>query len=217
MSEKQPSFKESLNNSLEIIAEEPVLRGLLNAIPSVGGSLNELMAGKGQQMIEERRDNLLRLLAEHMEAIEAEAIRKDYFETPKGFDLLIQALDSSRRTRSEEKRDLIARVLAGAAADDNGEYSPEEYLSLISDLTVKELKVARSLYERRPEHGDIYYNWHREILQELNIDDADLRVILDRLQARGLCQNLLTPTPDTSRVYRSPGFVKLMDFLGFAS
>lgn len=190
-----------------------MLRAILNAIPSVGGSLNELMAGKGQRMIEERRDNLLRLLAEHMEAIEADAVRKDYFQTPEGFDLLIQALDTSRRTRSEEKRDLIARILVGAATDNSGEYSPEEYLSLISDLTVKELRVARSLYERRPEHGDIYYIWHMHILEELDIDDADLRLILDRLQARGLCLNLLTPTPNTSRVYRSPGFVKLMEFL----
>lgn len=213
MSEQQPSFKESLNTSLEIIAEEPILRALLNAIPGVGGSLNELMAGKGQRIIEERRDNLLRLLAEHLEIVEAEAIRKDYFQTPEGFDLLIKALDSSRRTRSEEKRDLIARILAGAAVDESSEYSPEEYLNLISDLTVKELKVARSLYERRPEHGHIYYNWQMCILEEFNIDDADLRLILDRLQARGLCQNLLTPTPDTSRVYRSPGFVKLMEFL----
>jgi len=101
VSEQQPSFKESLNNSLEVIAEEPVLRAMLNLIPSAGGSLSELMAGKGQRIMEERRDNLLRILAEHMETIETEAIRKDYFETPEGFDLLIKALDSSRRTRSE--------------------------------------------------------------------------------------------------------------------
>jgi hypothetical protein len=54
MDEKnQPSIRESLNTSLEVIAEEPVLRALLNIIPGVGGSLNELLAGKGQQIIEE--------------------------------------------------------------------------------------------------------------------------------------------------------------------
>jgi hypothetical protein len=190
-----------------------VLRALLNAIPGVGGSLNELLAGKGQRIIEERRDSLLRHLAKHLEAIEDEAIRKDYFETPEGFDLLIKALDESRKTRSEEKRDLIARVLRGALTDDEGEYSPEEYLYLISDLTVQELRVARSIYENRPEVGGVYANWHRRILEELNIDDADLRMMLDRLESRGLCQALLTEDPHTSRVYRSPGFVKLMRFL----
>jgi hypothetical protein len=72
MSDKQPSYRESLSNSLEVIAEAPELRALLSAIPSVGGSLNELLAGKGQQMIEERRDNLLRLLAEHLEVMKRE-------------------------------------------------------------------------------------------------------------------------------------------------
>jgi hypothetical protein len=50
MSEKnQPSMRVSLNTSLEIIAESPALQALLNLIPSVGGSLNELLAGKGNE------------------------------------------------------------------------------------------------------------------------------------------------------------------------
>jgi len=193
LSEQQPSFKESLNTSLEIISEEPVLRALLNAIPYVGGSLNELMAGKGQQMIEERRDNLLRLLTEHMEAIEVEAIRKDYFETPEGFDLLIKALDSSRRTRSEEKRDLIARILRGAVIDNETDrYSPEEYLYLISDLTVQELRVAKLLYENRPKTDEKpWKEWEEKTSTALGIDRSDLHMALNRLGATGLIQQVI--------------------------
>ena len=130
--EEQPTIRESLNTSLEVIAEDPVLRAILSAIPSVGGSLTELLAGKGQRIIEERRNDFLRRLSERVEGIDAEAIRKDYFETPEGFDLLIKALDESRRTRSDEKRELIARILAGATSTDarRGEYSPEDYLNL---------------------------------------------------------------------------------------
>ncbi len=115
--EKPPSLKESLEISLEIIAEEPILRILLKHIPLVGDSLTEIAAGKGQQLIEARRDEFLQLLAEHLAALKDQAVRKDYFQTPEGFDLLIKALDEARRTRSKEKRDLYARILKGAIVD----------------------------------------------------------------------------------------------------
>jgi hypothetical protein len=93
------------------------LRVLLKRIPLVGDSLTEIAAGKGQQIIEARRDEFLQLLAEHLATLEKQAIRKDYFQTPEGFDLLIKALDESRRTRSEEKRDINASILRGAIVD----------------------------------------------------------------------------------------------------
>ena len=123
----------------------------MTRIPLVGDSLTELAASKGQQIMEARRDEFLQLLAEHLAALEEQAVRKDYFQTPEGFDLLIKALDESRRTRSKEKRDLYARILRGAIVDfEHGGYSAEEYLRLSCDLTLKELRVARLLYETRP-------------------------------------------------------------------
>jgi hypothetical protein len=154
--EDRPSLKESLNTSLEVIAESPTLRAVLNSLPAVGGSLNELLAGRGQQIMEQRRDDFLRRLAQHLETIEDQVVRKDYFETPEGFDLFVKALDEARKTRSKEKRDLYARILRGAIIDfERGNYSPEEYLYLISDLTVQEVRVARSIYESRPEVGGV--------------------------------------------------------------
>jgi hypothetical protein len=187
--ENQPSIKESLNTSLEVIAEEPVLRALFNTIPGVGGSLNELLAGKGQLIMEERRDNFLRLLAKHLELLDKEAIKKDYFETDEGFDLLIKALDESRKTRSEQKRDLIARILAGAAStkSEQGSYSPEEYLYVILDLTIQELEVARLIYEERPKTSEEQWKmWEAEACTTLGIDSSDLHMALARLDSRGL-------------------------------
>jgi hypothetical protein len=89
------------------------LRVLLTRIPLVGDSLTELAAGKGQQIMEARRDEFLQLLAEHLAALEEQAVRKDFFQTPEGFDLLIKALDESRRTRSKEERPLREDTAGG--------------------------------------------------------------------------------------------------------
>ena len=75
--ERPPSLRESLEASLELLAEDPVLRVLLTRIPLVGDSLTELAAGKGQQIMEARRDELPKLLAEHLAALEEQAVRKD--------------------------------------------------------------------------------------------------------------------------------------------
>jgi hypothetical protein len=228
MSEKnQPSMRESVNTSLEVIAEEPVLQALLNTIPGVGSSLNELLAGKGQRIMEKRRDNLLLLLGKHLEVLDKDAIKKDYFETDEGFDLLIKALDESRKTRSEEKRDLIARILAGAASTDSetGEYSPEEYLNPVATLTVKELAVARTIYRlqkgqdyRELDPDDRGKSWAKsreKIVEEHALNVNELPLLLDRIASTGLIElvYLLTPGSPARTYWVSPAFHKLMEFL----
>lgn len=76
-----------------------------------------------------------------MANVDEQAIKRKYFEAPEGVDLLIKAMDESCRTRSDAKRDLIARILRGALVDGESEYSPGEYLTLISDLAPQELVV----------------------------------------------------------------------------
>lgn len=226
--EKPPSLRESLETSLEIIAEDPILRILLKRIPLVGDSLTEIAAGKGQQIIEARRDEFLELLAEHLATLKDQAVRKDYFQTPEGFDLLIKALDEARRTRSKEKRDFYARILSGAIVDfEQGRYSAEEYLYLISDLTLKELRVARSLYEapRSMLREEAWESWRNEACREAGIDEADLSMILSRVSSFGLIEPVVVGLdesgfwvnagdPGDAGYYRvTPSFEKLMEFL----
>jgi hypothetical protein len=171
---------------------------------------------------------LLRLLGKHLEAIDEQAIKKDYFKTPEGFDLLIKALDESRKTRSEEKRDLIARILAGAASteSEHGAYSPEEYLNIIATLTVKELAVARTIYAlqkgqdyRELDIDDRWETWNscrEEIVEEYALDINDLPIILGRISFTGLIELVYlpyVPGPPTPTYWASPTFDKLMEFL----
>ncbi len=221
-------MKESLNTALEVIAEEPGLQAILNLIP-YGGSLNELLAGKGQRIIEERRNAFLRLLFTRLEALDEETIRKDYFQTDEGFDLLFKALDEARKTRSEEKRDLIVRILCSAMLDfERGSYSPEEYLYLISDLTVQDLRVARLMYQDRPKlREESWGEWEDKVSATLGIDKPDLHLTLHRLGSTGLLKLVTAGEDDDtgslwvathkygegSFYVVTPAFDKLMEFL----
>lgn len=50
-------------------------------------------------------------MAEELKTLEGQVVKKGYFGTPEGYDLLIKALDEARKTRSKEKKELYARIL----------------------------------------------------------------------------------------------------------
>jgi hypothetical protein len=184
--EKYPSGAEA---AIERLNQDPLLLAAISAVPVVGGSITQVLTWFGQEIVQERNKRLFQQFSEHLEAIDEQAIRKGYFETEEGFDLLIKALDESRRTRSEEKRDLIARILVGATLTEpeQDSYSPEDYLYLISDLTVQELRVARLMYEQRPNTNEESWNsWEAEASATLGIDRTDLHMALVRLGSTGL-------------------------------
>jgi hypothetical protein len=223
--EKVPS---KLEAAIERLNQDPYLLAAITAIPYVGGSITQVLTGIGQQIIQERNSKLLAQLSERLANVDEEAIRQGYFETPEGFDLLIKAMDESRKTRSDNKRDLIARILRGAVLDyERGEYSPEEYLYLVSDLTERELEAASLLYRRRPRSEMQLRAWFGEMSENFGLDDSDVEMILARLEARGLIRYSELAALDTSgyspenRQYAprkstisiSPMFRKLMGFL----
>lgn len=221
---EQPTFRESLDTALEVMAEDPYLRILLKRVPLFGDSLVEIAAGKGQQIAQERRDEFLELLAERFVDLEGLALRKDYFETPEGIDMLVKALDESRKTRSRKKREMYARILKGAILDfERREYSSEEYLHLVADLTEKELRVARLIYRDRPEPDEQSWSaWKGKACEELDVDESDIGMALGRIGSLGLIENVNSYLSEGDGVaildrpvYKiAPAFEKLMRFLG---
>ncbi len=228
---KEEQSPPKLEGVIERLNQDPYLLAAITAIPGVGGSITQVLTGIGQQIVQERNNRLFEQLAEHVAMVDKQAIRSDYFETPEGFDLLIKAMDESRKTRSDEKRDLIARILRGALIDGKGEYSAEEYLNLISDLTPQELIVLRSAYRERPGSGMSFRLWCLSACAGASFDRRDLFMTLSRLEAHGLIQ-VVEKAPGTrrsggrtivrehkgldriERIFVSPPFQKLMRFLG---
>jgi hypothetical protein len=227
MDDRTPS---KVEGAIERLNQDPYLLAAITAVPFVGGSITQALTGIGQQIVQERNARLFEQLSEHLATVDEQAIKQGYFETPEGFDLLIKAMDESRRTRSDDKRDLIARILRGALIDGESKYSPEEYLNLISDLTPQELMVLRSAYRQRPGPGMDFRMWCHSAARQAGFDRRDLFMTLSRLEAHGLIQ-VVEKAAGTrrsgsrtivrehkgldriERIFVSPPFQKLMRFL----
>jgi hypothetical protein len=221
---KTPS---KIEGAIERLNQDPYLLATISAVPVVGGSITQVLTGIGQQIVQERNKRLFEQLTEHMATVEEQAIKRDYLKTPEGFDLLIKALDESRRTRSEAKRDLIARILAGATSTVTGqsEYSPEEYLSIVASLTPRELQVARTLYDlqkdislRELEPDNRMETWRScvESMREKHaIDTDELPLLLNRIASTGLVDLIYVQYPGSPAptYWVSAAFHKLMELL----
>jgi hypothetical protein len=141
---------------------------------------------------------LFRKFGEHLNNLDERTINQDYFDAPEGIDVLMKATEQSTRTRSEEKRELIARILAGATSTDagRGEYSPEEYLNIVADLTDKELEIARTIYtlqrnisptELEPKNkAGTWSKCVEAIAEKHDIGASVFPLLLNRLYAAGL-------------------------------
>lgn len=237
--ERTPSLSESLENSGEIVAESPTLKTLIAAIgasvdaavsgsPSpFGTALSTWVVARADEIGKHRLTEQLELLAEQLKTLEGQAVKKDFFETGEGHDMLFKVLDEARRTRSRLKKELYALILKGAILDfEQREYSSEEYLYLISDLTEKEIKVALSAYEEPlPPNEEVWKAWAERVRSQVGMDAADLRFALGRIVSSGLLDRVglvndevgdgfYEPEDDEVGLYRvTPGFKKLMRFM----
>lgn len=212
----------------EVVNKDPLVLASISAVPYFGSSLATFFSAKWLKIYQERTTTLFRQLSEHLSNLDEATIKKDYFDTFEGIDLLIKATEQSAKTRSEEKRALIARILAGAATSDErrGEYSPEEYLNIVAELTEKELKIARTIYVRQRDISLLELDGHdsikmwklceEDIGSQHDIGTDVLSPFLHRLHAAGLLDMHypnLVPGPVAPTYWVSSAFVSLMRFL----
>ena len=211
--------------------QNTALRAAVVAIPSVGSSLDFVLASEAQRRLRERIFKLIHAMQEHMETIEDNAIDKEYLRSEEFFDLLLKAFESATKTRDDRKLRMYAQILTESTVHSKREgYSPEEYLDVIADLTPRELLVARALYRDLPGEGyenretneiqEAWRAWQDRVRTEVGIDGADLQLILGRLHSldlitedAGLWPISVGPIETPPQYWVSPAFKKLMRFL----
>lgn len=229
-------LKESLETTLEELAESPTLQALLYPVP---GPLRDWLVGRGQVIARKRLEEFLLRLREQVEELQEQGVTEDrierFFNSEEGFDLFRRCLAGSQETANSDRRDYYARILGGAVLDaEQRQYSPEHYLNLLSSLSDLELKAAGTLHglqgDRRREETDgseelsAYDSLRAEVSRELEVGEDELDLIFARLASAGLLERHsppLRPSGGVGRervVYRTSYMLgKLMKFLGISS
>lgn len=242
---EQASERTDKPAELEKLAEESsiayenntALRALVLTIPGVGSSLDLVLADGGRRYRERifsALEDMKRDMKERLETVEDSAFDKKFLDSDEFFDLMMKFFDTTTKSRDKTKRRMSARILTESAIPFDGEqYSPEEYLDLIADLTPRELAIAQALHKEQTERvyedleeGEAHQAWKAwqdSVQTEVSIEGADLQLILGRLQSSGLIVEdgaLMPnsfgpplPTAGPPFYWMSPAFKKLMRFL----
>jgi hypothetical protein len=203
-----------------------ILRVLVNAIPYIGSSMDIIFASKGSKIIQERIEVLLRNLETEMGFIEEKMVDYEYLRSEEFFDFLTKVIEASAKTRDRAKIHLYAKMLRGSVVlRDKREFSSEDYLNILIELTPRELEVASVIFEQqgddRPSSNENDLQWAykmgwKNLADKLpTVSREDLPFVLQRLSKSGLIKEVTGSYFDyVGGVYViTDAFRKLMQFL----
>lgn len=184
----------------EKYSENAILRASITSVPFIGSPLDIFLTTEAQKIVNDRIMSLFDKLKEEMNTLEDRIVDKDYINSEEFIELFIRTIEASAKTRNKEKIKLYAKLLKGAIKFQNRKkYSPEEYLQVLSELTIKELEVAKAIYrqqrqERRKDENELQWalrcGWEKLEKKCPSIPEEDFRFIFLRLRKSGLIQDL---------------------------
>ncbi len=213
-----------LAKASEIYSENAALRAAVNLVPYVGGSLDILISSRGQSIIQKRMLKFLDELKVEMSRLDEQAVNKAYLESEEWFDIVMRTLEAVAKTRNGEKVRLYAKMLSSSVSTPADlHYSSEDYLTIISELTPREIRVARVLFNQqhdRPQETETELQWAlgkgwNDMSEQSQVPKEELQFALLRLQRAGLAKEITGTLLDyTGGVYViTDAFRRLMDFL----
>jgi len=193
-------ISDKLKPAIEKYSENIILREAITLIPYIGSPLDVFLTTKSQKIFSDRIINLFDELKYEMTTLENKKVDKDYINSEEFIDLFIRTIDVAAKTRDKGKIKLYAKLLKGTVKfQDRKRYSPEEYLQVLAELTMRELEVARTIYKqqkREKRKGEDELQWAlrcgwEELEKECSsIPEEDFRFIFLRLEKSGLIREL---------------------------
>ena len=191
---------DKMKPAIEEYSENAILRASITSVPFIGSPLDIFLTTEAQKIVNDRIMSLFDKLKEEMNTLEDRIVDKDYINSEEFIELFIRTIEASAKTRNKEKIKLYAKLLKGAIKFQNRKkYSPEEYLQVLSELTIKELEVAKAIYrqqrqERRKDENELQWalrcGWEKLEKKCPSIPEEDFRFIFLRLRKSGLIQDL---------------------------
>ncbi|MCU4771678.1 hypothetical protein OB977_00695 [Bacillus cereus] len=176
------------------------IKAIIAGIPTFGASIDAIVSSKQAEYKEKRIKELFYFLKASLDKVEKSKIDKEWVESEAFYDLLSAAIESSTKSRSIEKTKMNAMILSNVLTVENSrDYRPEEYISILSELTTLECKVLLVVYNRfqavKEENGSSVElskkaGWKEAITEECGIDKNDLDFVMKRLERTGFIKEI---------------------------
>jgi hypothetical protein len=127
-------------------------------IPIVGPILDIVIREAGSRIGQQRLYEIVASLDEAIRLIDQYKVDKPYLDSDEFYSLLYRYFEKSLCDRYNEKRILYAKILANSMLIENSalQDNSEDFLSVLDDITPKDLIVLKNIYEQQ-KHMQPYY------------------------------------------------------------
>ena len=136
-------LNKSIDKASELYSDKIAVRTLVQAIPYVGGSIDMLFSGRGAKIQFERLEHLILELQKEFDNLRS----IPNYDEESFLDLVIQAMDSTIKTRSSEKRTLFAKILTKHIVSSKSIEESEIALRISSELDLVHIQVLVKVLE----------------------------------------------------------------------
>jgi hypothetical protein len=128
------------------------LRGAIAALAALGlpfslvSALDSLLATRGQNIAARRLKRTIDEIARQAQALDEVKLDRNYLESEEFYDLSWSVFQKGQRTSKQEKVQLYVRVLLRSAQGPPYLENAQEYVDLLSELSMVEVQVASAIY-----------------------------------------------------------------------
>lgn len=191
---------ENLPQRIKIYSKEIIQSSIklqLSVLGPFGFVIDEILFGIGDRIKGRRLEKFVDQLTESIKLVDEKCINKDFFDTEEFYDVFINTITKSTKTRHDEKRKLFANVLIGSLEFDSDIESLEDCANIIEALSLKDVFVLKkiiTIYEilklektksDNPEDFNDFITTEK-ILSVVAFEESDVEFSLARLASLGL-------------------------------
>jgi hypothetical protein len=178
-----------------------VLRAAIQGIPVLGGSPDTILGGLGSKWQARRLESYVRMLEERLARLEVIMGKITIDPTEELYDFIMQTFDFAIKTRSDEKRQMIANIVTNQVIKNENWDEAESASRLLNDLSELHVHVlltalGPNMKAQREEGSRLITFSDRFPDEAINLRQlfsgvsvVGLRMICSELLAKGLLQD----------------------------
>jgi|SRR5579872_725065 len=140
----------SLTVMSAVYADQTWLRGLIQAVPYIGGTLDTWMGAPSSAAQKRHVEKFMAETFEHFEKLDENVIDREFIESEEFFILFQQMLLRAAKTHDEEKIKLLSKAFSRAAIATVDSISRDSMIEIIDCLSPAHVLVLRTLVANKP-------------------------------------------------------------------
>lgn len=212
--EKRPALTKVIKEySAESIRS--TVKVYLSVLGPLGAAIDELVFGFGERIRAKRLEEFVAVLSDKINKIDNERVKAKYLQSEEFYDLTINVINSSVKTRSKLKYDVLSEIYI-QGINDNVKWEEDltqTFVRYVNELTPKHILIFKYLsqtienYKNLDSYEFLFNHFNTQGITQIN-DKYEFRMYLKDIENK----TLLRFSKDINEYGSSGGYIALESY-----